>query len=378
MPLAGTAAHEKVGPSRDPKGAVEAICRVCPSLTVGSRVSAIFMGDLWEKAKFAVLVSILFLTPKLLGSSEIVRLPVNPPVLKNALEQESLGLFPAGDFQVTTGRCNDCAAPKQALWYFQDDLIAVPKSGLPVAGFDRTLPYLQDVAQWASRFEDQDRLPFPPLVWITAPQILEHTHLSPDGSSVLAPNREPIHLTLTPRIPTNRSYYDRSTVTFFQNRSLRIRGSSHHEGNSITFVARTIWPEDYLIKSEQLVLLPLQPGESLSRLIMDENGGAQGAFIARLLWKRPAAESLHGAGKAVQGFLLSGAQGDDDESLGGHFAVVTGKLGPEGDVSHEEALGGQAIRENAAEYNAHMANYFALRQRSRCAARRFVRCRAQA
>ena len=41
------------------------------------------------------------------------------------------------------------------------------------------------------------------------------------------------------------------------------------------------------------------------------------------------------------------------------------KLGPEGDVSHEEALGGQAIRENAAEYNAHMAEYFRLRGRSR-------------
>jgi hypothetical protein len=44
------------------------------------------------------------------------------------------------------------------------------------------------------------------------------------------------------------------------------------------------------------------------------------------------------------------------------------KLGPEGDVSHEEALGGQAIRENAAEYNAHMSEYFRARQRSRNAA----------
>jgi hypothetical protein len=47
------------------------------------------------------------------------------------------------------------------------------------------------------------------------------------------------------------------------------------------------------------------------------------------------------------------------------IASALRKLGPQGDVSHEEALGGQAIRENAAEYNAHMANYFSLRQRSR-------------
>ena len=36
----------KVGPSRDRKGAVEATCRVYPSLTVGARFSAIFMGEL--------------------------------------------------------------------------------------------------------------------------------------------------------------------------------------------------------------------------------------------------------------------------------------------------------------------------------------------
>ena len=34
------------------------------------------------------------------------------------------------------------------------------------------------------------------------------------------------------------------------------------------------------------------------------------------------------------------------------------KLGPQGDVSHEEALGGQAIRENSADYNAQMTEYF--------------------
>jgi hypothetical protein len=42
------------------------------------------------------------------------------------------------------------------------------------------------------------------------------------------------------------------------------------------------------------------------------------------------------------------------------IASALRKLGPLGDVSHEEALGGQAIRENASEYNAHLANYFSL------------------
>jgi hypothetical protein len=41
------------------------------------------------------------------------------------------------------------------------------------------------------------------------------------------------------------------------------------------------------------------------------------------------------------------------------IASALRKLSPRGDVSHEEALGGQAVRENAAEYNQLMAAYFA-------------------
>ncbi|MBA3341922.1 MAG: hypothetical protein H0T48_08800 [Gemmatimonadaceae bacterium] len=51
------------------------------------------------------------------------------------------------------------------------------------------------------------------------------------------------------------------------------------------------------------------------------------------------------------------------------IASVLRKLGPAGDVSHEEALGGQAIRENAAEYNARVGRYFqATRSGDRAAA----------
>jgi hypothetical protein len=42
------------------------------------------------------------------------------------------------------------------------------------------------------------------------------------------------------------------------------------------------------------------------------------------------------------------------------IASVLRKLGPAGDVSHEEALGGQAIREAAADYNALLTDYFRL------------------
>ncbi|MDQ6690028.1 MAG: hypothetical protein M3Z18_05920, partial [Gemmatimonadota bacterium] len=50
------------------------------------------------------------------------------------------------------------------------------------------------------------------------------------------------------------------------------------------------------------------------------------------------------------------------------IASALRKLGPAGDVSHEEALGGQAIRENSGEYNAHIAEYLRLSRLARRAA----------
>ena len=49
------------------------------------------------------------------------------------------GLFPADQFVVTSGACPDCTALPQALWYFRDETIAVPKPGMPLAGFEPAL-----------------------------------------------------------------------------------------------------------------------------------------------------------------------------------------------------------------------------------------------
>ncbi len=51
------------------------------------------------------------------------------------------------------------------------------------------------------------------------------------------------------------------------------------------------------------------------------------------------------------------------------IASVLGKVAPSGDVSHEEALGGQAIRENAAEYSAHIRAWEEARESDEAAAR---------
>jgi hypothetical protein len=60
------------------------------------------------------------------------------------------------------------------------------------------------------------------------------------------------------------------------------------------------------------------------------------------------------------------------------IASVLRKLGPGGDVSHEEALGGQAIRENAAEYNTLIAEHLRLLQRGNRAGAATPAARARA
>jgi hypothetical protein len=95
------------------------------------------------------------------------------------------------------------------------------------------------------------------------------------------------------------------------------------------FVARVVWPEDFRIDATSSKLEPLLANESLAALLTAENGGAKAPFATRLLWQRAAVQDPS-ARRAVLAFMLNGAQGDDDEAHGGHFAVVTGWQRPDG------------------------------------------------
>ena len=70
---------------------------------------------------------------------------------------------------------------------------------------------------------------------------------------------------------------------------------------------------------------------SLSTLVRAENGGARLPLAARVLWQRDPKAVREWAGKPVLAFMLNGAQGDDDEAHGGHFAIVTGIFGQRGE-----------------------------------------------
>ncbi len=250
------------------------------------------------------------------------------PFLTKAAGREYLGLFPARRFRAVHGLCADCGTPPQALWYFSSDWIAVPKEGEAIAGFSPSVSVADDVRRWVAGFDPgAAEPPLPSLVWIGSTDTLQHVALS--AGTITLPGGRTFPLELVPRISTNRSFYDASSAAFFSASKLRLHGFMP-EDRPDRFVARTIWPEDFRFDCSNTPLKPLSKGESLAELITADEGGARSPFSTRLLWEREPGSSRNWVDRAVLAILLNGAQGDDDEAHGGHFAVVTGILGEDG------------------------------------------------
>jgi len=158
------------------------------------------------------------------------------------------------------------------------------------------------------------------LLWVGSPLRADGARLSTDGKELLLGGGQP-------KLDSNLSYFNDSSREFFTGRPLVVRGK--HENGA--FVARSLWPADYSLDFAKLTYQPLQSGESLDSLIRAEQGGAKSPFAARVLWQRDPKAPRQWAGKPVLAFVLNGAQGDDDEAHGGHFAVATGRFGARGE-----------------------------------------------
>lgn len=241
----------------------------------------------------------------------------------DVLARDFLGLYDASLFRAVSN-CSDCSTPKQALWYFKDDVVAVPKERSTIESLDSDLPVPADIREWlVSSGKDRTKLPF--MIWLGSTQLAENASIQPDGTSIRSVDGSSMAFEVVPKIATNLSYYNDATARFFSKRQVRVRGRTDTDTNGRQrFVARVIWPEDYRIDAGTLQPEPLRPGESLADLIRAEDGGAKSAFTTRLLWERVPGALRNAQRKAVLAFILNGAQGDDDEAHGGHFAVVTG------------------------------------------------------
>lgn len=250
-----------------------------------------------------------------------------------ALQDDALGLYNPGDMRLANGACKECPTLPQAGWYFEQDLIAVPGAGTPVAGFSPGEQAQQDVRRWAANAGNDDLRALPPVIWIGSSEMIPKARLSGDGRHLVTGDGATLDFAVVPKISTNLSYYDTSSLRFFSQRPLRLRGESgKSEDGKQRFVARTLWPLDFSLP----VTVPLRPlgnAETLQSLVRAEGGGAKSPYDARVLWERNPGQNRDWANKAVVGVMLNGAQGDDDEAHGGHFGIVTGRYREDGDWS---------------------------------------------
>lgn len=252
------------------------------------------------------------------------------PAVKDALSGERIGLLDASKLKLTTGKCADCASLPQSLWFFQNDVIAAPATAAIAAGFSPKLDRRTDVKAWAAT-PAAAQLAYPTVTWIGAPQIMEGASIDASGTHVTGADGKTIDFALVPKISTNLSYANAATTEYVHQRKVRLRGTLKTKEGKPTFVARTLWPADYAIDVQGLSSSPLKQRSELTAYVQDPSTVKNGAVSTRLIWERTPGAASAGAGKPVLGIMLNGAQGDDDESLAGHFGVATGYMGQHGE-----------------------------------------------
>lgn len=144
-------------------------------------------------------------------------------------------------------------------------------------------------------------------------------------------NGETLAFGIVPKIKTNLSYFNQASLHYLMEHPVRLRGELEDEKGVRKFVARTIWPLNFKIMPS--ITTPLAQDESLQQLVRSNNGGSRHPFQTRVLWQRATSSDSAWQGKSVIGLMLNGAQGDDDEAHGGHFAILTGQYEAGGDWS---------------------------------------------
>ena len=134
-----------------------------------------------------------------------------------ALEDGAMGLFEAAEFRAVDGRCTDCTAPKLALWYFEGDLVAIPKHAKAPSSSFSDQAVADDVRQWAHGYESPPHtLPF--MSWLGSPELIQAVTLNADGTSLSLPGASTMPFAVVPKLSTNRSYFNADTVAFFSKR----------------------------------------------------------------------------------------------------------------------------------------------------------------
>ena len=238
--------------------------------------------------------------------------------VSGASASDRLGLYAQDQFQTVHGICQLCQALPQTQWYFRHETVALPQPSLPVSTCHSDKRGADD-----TQALNPDALP--ELVWTGASQRWSQMTLHADSSEIMTEQGERLHFNLVPKIASNRAYWNAETSRFIGQAPFSVRGELEEQ----TLVARTVWPQAFKLDLTAGTH-PLQAGESLQSLVQFAHGGARSPYQSRLLWEKSPGAAQQSSGKAALGILLNGAQGDDDEAHGGHFALATGRVGADG------------------------------------------------
>lgn len=247
--------------------------------------------------------------------------------------QESIGLYQPNSLQLSTGICSDCRTIPQALWYFQQEIIATPALEQAVPGFSGAVENGNHAMSFGAMASEAEPTGLPQLIWLGSNKVIPSAKLMDDGRSLVLGDGKSLAFSITEKIPTNLSYFDESSLEFFKQRPVRLRGDFKTDDDNPEFVARTIWPLDF--KVLPAAAIPLAGNESLEALVRANKGGAQLPYATRTLWQRSSSQinPKDWSGNTVIGLMLNGAQGDDDEAHGGHFGILTGQYEADGNWS---------------------------------------------
>lgn len=230
---------------------------------------------------------------------------------------EPLGPYDGDQFGVRRGEAAGSISPAAA-WYFRGEWVAVPAGGtVSTDGPPDAHP------------------PDGAFAWFPGPDRLAGLRLDSDGT-LLREDGTAQPYALAPKLVSNRSYYDASSTRYLQRRTLSMRGAFNRPAEAVpgagTFVARTIWPEDWRLPTSLPETGAAAP--TLRPRIDQAFGTAPHDFRVATMWTRPGVARTPGAGRFAVALVLNGAQGDDDEAHGGHFALATGRLDGDGRLDH--------------------------------------------
>ena len=116
-----------------------------------------------------------------------------------ARDGDALGIHAFADFEIVRGRDAQRTSGRAAAWYFADETVAIPRPGLNVGHAATGVRPFHDVRRFGESHPGTVPREWPPLVWITAPDVVREARMSADASWISIDGRQH-RFTLAPKL----------------------------------------------------------------------------------------------------------------------------------------------------------------------------------